>query len=112
MPLRQVEFVPVRLNAEQKIAFVDFESKEGIDIGEMLTELILNGYKVSISYADKSQSFVASVTCRVDEAPNKGLCVTSHHETPYRALMVALYKHFVVLDKTPWKEYAEGDTWG
>ncbi len=112
MALQPVKFVPVRLDADQKETFKSWEVAEGIDVGEMLTNLILDGYKISVSYADKSGSFVASVTCRTDDPPNRGLCITSHHETPYKALMVALFKHFVVLAETPWKEYATGSDWG
>lgn len=112
MPYKTIEFVSVRLNEQQKRDFVVYEKDEGIDLGEQLTNLILDGYKLSISYAEKTGSFVASVTCRSDDSPNTALCVSSHHETPYKAVLVALFKHFTILDQIPWKEYAKGDDWG
>lgn len=112
MAWKQVEFVHIRLTDEQKKGYTNFCLERGSDFGILLSELVLDGYKLSLSYANKSETYVATIICRVDDHANSGLSVSSHHTKPYEAIMVALYKHFEVIGDTNWREFATGSEWG
>lgn len=112
MPFKPITFLHIKLDDKQKKGFPAFVDKAVPDLNVYLTNLVLDGYKLSLSFAEKSSTFVASVTCRTDDSVNKGLCVTSHHSDADMAIFVALYKHFVILGEDPWSETVKGDDWG
>lgn len=68
---------------------------------DALTGLLENGYRVSLSYNQQTDAFIASCTCKDETAPNGGKTFNSFAETWYEALQVTLFKHFVVT-KTVW----------
>jgi len=112
MALRQVEFISVRLDEAQKVEYTDWAEKEQFALGELLAGLATSGYKLTVSYSDKTGNFICAVTGRSDPHVNFMKCVTSYHSDVLACILVALYKHNMVLGDTDWSEFASGAEWG
>lgn len=77
-----------------------------------ITELTSMGYKCSVSWVDKSNSFVFSVT-GTDRTPNNNKkTVTSWSDDVSEAVFMGLYKVKVVFNNGTWTENGTTSNWG
>lgn len=108
----KISFVNLRLSAEEKKAFTIWEKKNVDDLFTLLETVVLQDIRVSMSYDSKNETFIVSFTCRDEGGPNNGLCVSSRHGDAVTAVLVALFKHLVVIGDARWDEVASADDWG
>lgn len=100
-------FVDVKLTHEEKEDFLAWD----LSVDELIRRLELypfDGYRVGLAWSGEAQSYTASLTCRNDESPNGGLCMTSFAKTSLTALKLMVYKHEVVT-KGVWRSDDEAD---
>lgn len=88
------EFVDIPLSEDDfdeiGKAFPDFDA-----VNEAVTELVEKGYRVSLSFNQGNDAFIASVTCKDTESPNNGKTFNAFAGSWLEALQCALYKHYV-----------------
>lgn len=63
---------------------------------QLVNELVMEGYKYSLSYDERNHCCVASLTDRVDSSPFNNACLTGRGATPDAARQSLLYRHVVV----------------
>ena len=61
-----------------------------------LVEEVETGYKFSLSYDEKSSSYLASLTDRMSGGPHQNTCLTGRGSTPERAFCSLMYRHRVL----------------
>jgi hypothetical protein len=97
-------FIDVKLTAEQKAAFAEFEAEFQ---WTFMDDLLADEIKLSLSYDDNTETYLASMTS-VKHAGNGLRCVlTARAGTWERAVMLACYKHFALLEGD-WGRYKPG----
>lgn len=71
------------------------------------------GYKLSVSFNAKNDTFNATYVCNDEKSPNKGYCLSAFAPDWYNAVKILAYKHDVVLDGL-WvgKESKPKNNWG
>lgn len=107
------EFVEIKLDKEDKKPLAEYMKELNDDPVEMLTAISALGYKVSVSWVDKQNSFVVSVSGRKDTKYNNGLSVSSWSDNLIEAIGMAAYKVIKLTDSGDWKEHAtESSNWG
>lgn len=89
-------FVDVKLSQEQKAAFVASGPQSAGWVVERLQELAFLGYRLGCSWSGEHQSYTVSLTCRDEESPNNGQCMTSFAGSLLMAIRLALYKHYEI----------------
>lgn len=94
-------FVDVKLTEADRENFIHYMGDE-IDPIKCLQAFADDGYRVGVSWSGEHQSYTVSVTCRDDESPNNGLCMTSFAGKLDRAVMLAWFKHDVIC-KRAWR---------
>lgn len=86
-------FVSCELTVEDKKAL-----REGAmsyeDAWEGLLDIIPEGYKLSVSWDEKNDTFTASLTAGKGTAGNAGWCLTGRGATFDGAVVSLAYKHF------------------
>lgn len=87
------KFVDVKLSQEQKAAFVANEPRPAAWLVDRMQQLVFAGYRFGCSWSGEHQSYTVSITCRAEESPNDGLCMTSFAGQLLTALRLAIYKH-------------------
>ena len=107
-----IEFVSCTLSSQQKKAFAKWRETAEDDLYTYLEQVLLSGVRLSISYSHKDQTCIVSLTDRDEASVNHEKCVSSRHQDPLTAVLVALYKHFEVLKDSDWSEYVKEDSWG
>lgn len=87
---------------------------EPSEIMETLSDLAGNGYKVTISYDNRSDCVSAFLTGTAGQRTNKSLALSSRAPDAQGALTVLFYKHFEKL-KENWvdnESQAKKSAWG
>lgn len=81
---------------------------------ETLSDLAGNGYKITVSYDNRSDCVSAFLTATEGQRTNKGLAISSRAPDAQGALTVLFYKHFEKL-KENWADNesaAKKSVWG
>ena len=94
-------FIDVKLTADDKAKFAEFETEFQ---WTFLDDILADEVKVSMSYDDNTETYLASLTS-VKHAGSGMRCVlTARAGTWEKSVMLALFKHFVLLE-SDWGRY-------
>lgn len=105
-------FVDIKLSSESRKRFLEWFA-QGPDPIKILTDFTDTGYRVGVTWSGEHQSYTVSITCRSEEQPNNGLCMTSFAKGLSQAICLAWFKHSVIASGA-WRTYApeEEEGWG
>jgi len=107
-----VEFVDRQLTESEKKAYKKWSVENNEDTFAYLDQLVLSQCKLSMSYNERNQAAAVSITCKDTGDENYNRCVTSRHSNIADCLLVALFKHFVVLFERDWLDDQNEVNWG
>lgn len=108
----KIEFVNLTLTAAQKKQFAKWFEETRADLFAHMLVIAQEGYRLSVSFADKNDMIVASYTCKSESSPNVNKCVSSRHDDPEVAVGIAVYKLIEMLGFTEWSADQLDDDWG
>lgn len=81
---------------------------EGVDVPDLLFELLLQGYKVTYSPLNEGRTVQCAITGVYERTgENAGLMLSAYAGTPQAALVVVLYKHYVAAERE-WPDEKQG----
>ena len=101
-------FVDISLTGVgEEAIFGAFDTVEGVY--DHATKLLEDGYRLGFSYNPTNDAFICSVTCKDAESVNFGKTFTAFASSWYDALVVALFKHYVVASQN-WNGSQSGVT--
>lgn len=103
-------FVNVNIPAHMKEQVRTYLTDGGAWVAAV-SDLLENGYRLGVSYDEKRDALIASLTCRKSGDANEGKTLTAFAGTWPEAITVVLFKHWVVCEGK-WTEPAERDTFG
>lgn len=89
-----VEFVNISLNVDDKAALAE-STLTSEELALSVFRLVDNGFKVSLGFNARTDSFIASITGQIPDTPNYKRCVTSHGSSAENALLALQYKYEV-----------------
>lgn len=98
-------FVNVELSDSQKKA-VKATLNKGAEQWARVIDLVMDGYKLTVSFDDRNTSFVFAMTCRDPNDDNRGLTLTARGGSLASAVAAWVYKHDEIL-KGRWDKAAE-----
>jgi len=104
-----VEFVNLRVPAEDKAKVTQWMLDHETELGDMLDDMVSSGYKISLNLDSGNDCHLVAITGSDDAPNNRGLCMTSRASSPMEALYVGLYKHYVLCDSGDWPAPETGD---
>lgn len=87
-----IVFSDIRLTAEDKKKFRALETSEIQSLLDDVIRMVSNGHKLSVAYVESSDSFIASVTCKLETHVNFNVCLTSYSDDAWSAIALAAYK--------------------
>lgn len=106
------EFVEMRLDASDKAQFQAYVSSSADELWDDLYTLIQAGYKLSVSYMDNNDCFIASLTCRSDGDPNYNRVLSSRSDSFIDAVLLGVYKTTVLCKDNHWPTTPAVNNWG
>lgn len=103
-------FVDVKLTPQQRQQFQEMDwTPEGAT--KILQDFANTGYRVGVAWSGEHQTYTVSLTCRDEESPNNGLCMTCFAGDLIVGIGLAVFKHTVVA-KGVWNSVAIPPTEG
>ena len=109
---QQWAFANVRLTKEQRLAFAVWVEELVNDVIEVLTIVLLEGYKFSLKWDKENESWIATLTGDETNKSNAYTSMSGRHSEPELAILVLLYKHLEICAGGVWEEAAEDSDWG
>ena len=86
--------VRVPFTAEDKEGFDKWMST--VDVADMIQELVSGDYKLTLSYDNRNDAYLCSISCYDASSPNYKHTMISRAASTLTVLHLAIYKHFVV----------------
>lgn len=91
-------FMDVPLTAALKEQCLAWDC-DGDDFETQVDAFVRGGYKLSLSWNEKTQSFVVAATGSKDAGKNAGYTMSAHAKTAANAVFVLSFKHRVVCEE-------------
>jgi hypothetical protein len=105
-------FVNIDLPRSEKPNVDVWASKNFEDIPVFLDDLTTTGHKISMSYSDYNDAFTVSVTCNDTESVNYQKILSSKAGSSWDALVLTLYKVYIVCENGAWAVDGDTSAWG
>lgn len=107
------EFVELKLEKSDQPKVEKFAKEYQGNAVEILADIAEIGYKISVSWVDKQNSYVVSVSGTDRSPDNQKQTITSWSDNLFEACAIAGYKVLILADDKLWKELAtESSQWG
>lgn len=107
------KFVEIKLVKEDKKALEKYAEQFKGNMVDMIEQLCSYQYKISISWVDKQNSYVVSVSGTDHSKDNDNRTLTSWSDDVIEAVEMALYKVEVICSGGNWDDHAtEQSNWG
>lgn len=97
MPLSEYTFVNLHLVSDEVKELLSLIETDELPL-EGFMALVDDGYKLSFSYDEMNDSYVASMTDKRDSSGTYGVILTGRGDSVLNAWYSLAYKHFVKLD--------------
>lgn len=107
-----IEFVNYKLTNDDRTSFLAWQEKNLPHIVRLTTDLLEAGYKLSVSPDMDNGCYIVTVTSTKHSAYNKSRAMTSKSDDWQEAIMLSLFKVFVIFDGKDWEYDAELQNWG
>lgn len=109
---QQVEFVTINLDTAAEKAFRIY-AKDNLDkLVPMIAEFMAEPHKLGLSWDDSNNCFIASATCKNEKSENHNQCITARSDDWSEALLLLLFKHYVVAKGGTWSDVSRPIAWG
>lgn len=111
--MRKINFVTIRLTKAEKPEFEKWADNETENVTFWREKLILQGYKMSISFDPERDTYIVAVTGTPNAVDNTNSCFTSRSDVLIEAELMCYYKHAILAEGGKWDNIAsELDGWG
>lgn len=105
-------FSNVILSNEERVAFIKWSDERYDSILELLSETLNAGYKFSVKLNVDTDIHYATLSGNANTWENQKNSLTSRHPEFETAVLLTLYKHYVLCDGGQWREDEQPQEWG
>ena len=106
------KFVNVTLTQEQSKEFKAWYPAILDNLHDEIGQLMVDEYKVSCSWDDNHQCFIATFTGKQDQDFNSQKALSSRSDNWFEALGINLFKHVVLFGSKTWSGEEQKNNWG
>lgn len=106
------KFAQLSLDVSREAELTAWVTGEGIQVWDLLTNLLNDGYKVSLVWVYKQSSFCVSIMGTDDSKHNQDAILTSWSDDLEDALLIGGFKHYVICDGGKWPLQDTSRRWG
>lgn len=105
-------FCDIRLSKDDKKAFDQWATEHVPDAFDLLDALVNSGVKASYSWNDNNDCYTFSLTDLEAKSANHNVVMVSRADNFQEALMLGLYKHYVLAPDGLWPVQSQQSNWG
>lgn len=106
------QFSTLTLDVGHEKSFREWVSKSDINLSDAMGQILEAGYKLSVSWIDDQVSFCVSLIGTDTTKVNKDSILTSWSSDLEEAILLSVFKHFIMCDGGEWPLRSEGGRWG
>lgn len=103
-----IKFLSANMTVEEKASFREYDANNDKLAGYII-ELMDSGYKWSGGFDKNNESCYVTITNKDGDSKFKGYALTCYAGTAKKALLLAVFKHFVLADGD-WAYWDEGES--
>jgi hypothetical protein len=107
-----ITFVVMRLGEAEKKQFKSWFSAKENAWFTRLSEIVQDGYKLSLSYWFDGACYIGTLTCKEPKDPNHNRAMSSRSDDPAEALALCVFKHDHLCNDNIWEAEANDQNWG
>lgn len=107
-----VEFINIDLTDKQGDDFNDWQQSAVQKMGILVGELASAGHKLGISFDGDNECFIVSVTSKDEVSDNFNKCYTSRSDDWIEAVLLAVFKWDVIMERSTWTGKQRKMNWG
>lgn len=108
----QTEFINRNLVEDEAKTFMAWFKTENERIADMLGQIMVNEYKVSCTWNDNNQCYIATFTGKEDNKHNPLKALSSRSDDWYEALAMTAFKHLILFKGGKWDGDTTKNNWG
>lgn len=108
----KIEFVNRNLDADEGEKFKVWAKGVDNESGTLISEIMVDDYKLSVTYDDNNECFIATITGKDEQRHNPNKALSARSDNWYEAVMMALYKHLVLFGGGKWSGGTQRNNWG
>lgn len=108
----KIEFVNRNLKEDEAKAFTTWAKNENERIPDHLGQIMVDDYKVSCTWDDRNQCYIATFTGKEDQRVNDNKALSSRSDDWFEALAMNAYKHLVLFKGGAWEGETTKNNWG
>lgn len=99
---KDYRFVNRTLTTEELTAFDTWYQSKDRKVDAAMEEAFADQYKIAVSYDEKNNCFIASMTFKSEKGINVNKSLNARSDTWLEALALAVYKHHVIFEQGEW----------
>ena len=108
----QVEFINRNLLEEEKKSFTTWAKAETERIPDLLGQIMVDDYKVSCTWNDQNQCYIATLTGKEDCKFNPHKALSARSDDWFEALAMVTFKHLILFRSGKWEGETTRNNWG
>lgn len=105
-------FVDRRLHSGEKEAWLQWSQEKYKDAFLLLGDVASGQHKVTLTYQEQGDCFICSFTCNDEQSPNYHVILTSRSDVAEEAVLLNLYKFYVIYEDKAWTSEDHSNNWG
>lgn len=105
---KDFRFVNRTLNAEELAHFDKWYQNKDRSADNAIEEAFADQYKCAVSYDEKNNCFIASLTLKSEKGVNVNKSLNARSDTWLEAIALVVYKHHVIFKQGEWVVDEEG----
>lgn len=107
-----IEFINQSLSEPQRKDFKSWYATEGERVPDLIGQAMVDDYRLSCSWDDNNQCFIATLTGKQDQRFNASKALSARSDDWLEAMALALYKHLVIFKGGQWSGETTRNNWG
>lgn len=109
---QQSTFANLTLSRDDEKKFTDWVTKERPTPEGVMSNLLADGFKVSVSWVTDSNAFCFSVIGTENTKQHRNMVMTTWSDDLAEVILLAAYKHYLVCGGGEWPSTNSGERWG
>lgn len=106
------KFANIRLDRDQRDEFTEWSTGIGDDVIEVVTTVLIEGYKLSAKFDGENETWIATLTGQDESPSNARTSMSARHSSLTKAITLLCYKHLIVCNGGDWSAQVTEEEWG
>jgi len=105
---KDFKFINRTLTVAEDDSFIKWFQGKDRQADNAIEQAFADEYKVSLSYDEKNNCFIASMVSKAEKSLNTNKCLMARSDSWLEAIAMVVYKHHVIFNQGAWESEENG----